>query len=109
MNYATYYQEFCNEVHKALASYLFWRMLQRRAYDDPQLLSALNRMPLSWIIIRHALQVTLFMTLGRIFDTDGDALSADAVLKCCIEEVGVFSKGSLRARQIGRASCRERV
>lgn len=100
MKYDTYYQEYCNEVHKAFGSYLFWRMIHQRSYSEKNLLDALNRTPLSWIMIRHALQVTLFMTLGRIFDTDGEAFSVDDLLRCCADEIHIFSKENLEARKI---------
>lgn len=100
MNYDTYYQEFCNEVHKALGSYLLWKMIRRRSYEEKDVLDALNRTPISWIMTRHALQVTLFMTLGRIFDINGDAFSVDDLLKCCIDEIDTFSKERLRERKI---------
>ena len=99
MTYDKYYQEFSNEVHSALASYLFWKMLQNKSADEPDLLDALNRTPLSWIFIRHSLQVSLFMTLGRIFDTDDDSFSIDDLLKCCIEDTSIFDKNSLRTRK----------
>ncbi|MCG3111689.1 MAG: hypothetical protein MCM46_07665 [Candidatus Manganitrophus sp. SB1] len=98
--YEKYYQEYCNEVHKTLGSYLFWKMIHNRAASEPELLSALNNTPTSWIIIQHALQVTLFMTLGRIFDGDDDAFSVDDLLTCCIEEIDTFSKESLSNRKI---------
>jgi hypothetical protein len=95
-----YYQEYCNEVHMILASYLFWRMIQNRAASEEDLLYALNRTPLSWIFTRHSLQVTLFITLGRVFDIDNDAFSVDDLLKCCIEEIDIFSLENLRSRKI---------
>lgn len=98
--YDKYYQIFCDELHKALGCYLFWRMLQKKAYEEPDLLLALNRTPLSWILTRHALQVTLFMTLGRLFDNDSDAFSADDLLRCCIEEIDAFGKDQLRIRKL---------
>jgi len=98
--YEKYYQEFCDEVHKALGSYLFWRMIQKRTAAEADLLKGLNRTPLSWIMTRHALQVTMFMTLGRIFDIDGEAFSVDDLLKCCITEIDIFKKENLRARKI---------
>ena len=98
--YEEYYQEYCNEVHKTLGAYLFWKMIQNRAVSEPELLSAINNTPLSWIMIRHALQVTLFITLGRIFDADGNSFSADVLLKCCVEEIDIFSKDNLRNRKI---------
>jgi len=98
--YDKYYQEYCNEVHLTLGTYLFWKMIQNRAASEPELLSGLNESPTSWILIRHSLQVTMFLTLGRIFDTDGDAFSADDLLKCCINEIDIFSKGKLRERKL---------
>ncbi len=104
--YDRYYQEYCNEVHKILSCYIFWKMLQDRPTAEKDLLKALNRTPLSWILIRHSLQVTLFITLGRIFDLDSDAFSVDDLLKCCIENIDIFSLENLRERklegQIGR-------
>lgn len=100
LKYGVYYQEFSNEVHKALGCYLMWETFRRRLSEDNELLIALNRTPLSWILTRHALQVTLFMTLGRIFDINSDALSVDDLLKACIDEVAIFSKDSLRERRI---------
>jgi hypothetical protein len=49
---------------------------------------------------RHALQVTLFMTLGRIFDIDNEGFSVDDLLKTCIDEIDLFSKHKLRQRKI---------
>jgi hypothetical protein len=98
--YERYYKVYCNEIHEILATYLFWRMIQSRTASEDELLDALNETPLSWIFIRHSLQMTLFITLGRIFDTDNDAFSVDDLLKCCIEEIGVFSLENLRARKM---------
>jgi len=51
-------------------------------------------------MIRHSLQVTLFITLGRIFDTDDDAFSVDDLLKSCINEIDLFSLKNLRERKM---------
>ena len=75
-------------------------MLNKRSADDKELLIALNRTPLSWIVTRHSLQVNLFITLGRIFDTDNDAFSVDDLLKCCIEDIEIFSLENLRERKV---------
>ena len=98
--YERYYEEFSNEVHKALSCYLYWRMLNQKIAGDEQLLSALNRTPLSWLITRHSLQVTFFIILGRIFDIDDEAFSVDDLLKCCIEEIDTFSLSNLRDRKM---------
>jgi len=98
--YDRYYQEFSNEVHKVFSCYLFWKMLNNRIVEDKKLLSALNRTPLSWIVTRYSLNVSLFITLGRIFDIDNDAFSVDDLLKCCIAEIGSFSLASLWERKM---------
>lgn len=98
--YDRYYQEYCDEVHKVLASYLFWRMLHNKVGSDKALLNALNITPLSWILIRHSLQVNLFITLGRIFDVDDEAFSVDDLLKCCIAKIDVFNLDNLRKRKM---------
>lgn len=98
--YERYYQEFCNEVHKILSCYLFWRTLNTRIAEDKNLLAELNRTPLSWVVIRHSLNVTLFITLGRVFDTDNNAFSLDDLLKCCIEKIDSFSLENLRKRKM---------
>lgn len=98
--YKKYYQEYCNEVHKILASFLFWRMLRNRTASEDELLNALNKTPTSWIFIQHSLQVTFFITLGRVFDIDNDAFSIDDLLKCCIEEIDIFKADNLRSRKL---------
>lgn len=79
---------------------IYLRMIINRAASDDKLLSALNETPLSWIFTRHSLQVTLFITLGRIFDTNDDAFSIDDLLKCCIEEIDIFSIENLHTRKM---------
>lgn len=98
--YDRYYQEYSNEVHKILGCYIFWKMLHDRPASEKGLLKALNTTPLSWILIRHSLQVSLFITLGRIFDLDNDAFSVDDLLKHCLENIDIFSLENLRERKL---------
>jgi hypothetical protein len=100
--YKDYYDEYCNEVHGAISCYLLWRYVHNRAYNDKAIEKALNKSPLSWNTILHSLQVTLFITLGRIFDIDKDAFSADVLLRTCMEEIELFSDANLRLRKIQR-------
>lgn len=44
--------------------------------------------------------MTLFITLGRIFDVDTKAFSVDDLLKCCIKEINIFSSENLRIRKM---------
>jgi len=98
--YKEYHELFSNEVYQATACYIFWNKLQNKPAKDKKLLAALNTSPLSWITIRHSMMLSLIMALGRIFDTDGDAVSIDDLIKSCIDEVELFSKPSLRKRKL---------
>lgn len=46
------------------------------------------------------MMVGLTLTLGRIFDTDGDSASINNLIKNCINDVEVFSKENLRIRKL---------
>lgn len=98
--YERYYQEFCNEVHTILSCYLFWKMINKRVSEDKKLLFALNKAPLSWNLIRHSLTVTLFITLGRVFEEKRKIFSVDKLLKCCINEINSFNLQKLRERKM---------
>ena len=95
-----YQDHFANEVYQATACYVIWKSLQNEPAKDESLLRALNENPTSWVFIRHSMMVCLIMALGRIFDTDGDAVSIDDLIKSCISELELFSKESLRKRKM---------
>ncbi len=95
-----YHELFSNEVDQATAAYVFWNKLQNEPAKDEELLRAFNESPLSWIFIRHSMMLSLIMTLGRIFDIDGDAVSIDDLIKSCIDDIEQFSKARLRERKM---------
>lgn len=98
-----YHEVFSNEVYQATACYVFWNRLQNEPAKDRELLKAFNLSPLSWITIRHSMMHSLIMTLGRIFDINGDSVSVDDLINSCINEVEKFSKESLRDRKLKTA------
>jgi hypothetical protein len=79
-------------------------MIHDRLATEPELLAALNTTPTSWIIARRALLEMLFITLGRIFDANTDAFSADVLLKTCISNIEIFNKDNLRKRKLDAAN-----
>jgi len=97
--YLQYHDHFSNEVYQATACYVIWKNLQNEPADDEELLKALNATPLSWVFIRHSMMVSLIMALSRIFDTDGDSVSIDDLIKSCVEDLELFSKPKLRDRK----------
>lgn len=98
--YREYHKLFSNEVYQATAAYVFWHKLQNEPAEDEELLKAFNESPLSWIVIRHSMMLSLIMTLGRIFDINGDAVSIDDLIKSCIDDIDLFSKPKLRERKM---------
>ena len=96
--YQESHENFTNEVHQAVGSYVLWKELQNQPSDDAELLNKFNETPLSWIFFRHSLMVSLIMALGRIFDTDGDSLSVHHFIRSCIDDISVFSKESVISR-----------
>ena len=70
------------------------------AASNKEIYNAINKNALSWNIIAHSLQCTFFITLGRLFDLDGEAFSIHAFLRACIDNIDQFSKEALRIRKI---------
>lgn len=97
--YIQYHEHFSNELYQATACYVIWKNLQNEPADDEKLLESLNITPLSWVFIRHSMMVSLIMALSRIFDTDGDSVSIDDLIKSCAEDIELFSKSKLRERK----------
>lgn len=100
--YKEYHELFSNEVYQATACYVFWNKIQNEPAKDKELLAAFQQAALSWNTIRHSMMVSLIMTLERIFDTDGDTVSVDDLIKGCINEVDIFSKENLRTRKLSQ-------
>jgi len=91
---------FRDEVITACWAFFVWKTINNMASGDPEVHKALNENAVSWNIITHSLQNTFFVTLGRIFDVDGNAFSIHAFLRACIENIGQFSVESLRERKL---------
>lgn len=98
--YVEYHDHFSNEVYQATACYVIWKNLQNQPAEDDDLLMSLNENALSWVFIRHSMMLSLIMALGRIFDTDGDSVSVDDLIKSCIADIDQFSKSKLRERKL---------
>jgi len=98
--YVEYHDHFSNEVYQATACYVIWKNLQNQPAEDDDLLISLNENALSWVFIRHSMMLSLIMALGRIFDTNGDSVSVDDLIKSCIADIDQFSKTKLRERKL---------
>jgi hypothetical protein len=105
--YVEYHDHFSNEVYQATACYVIWKNLQNQPAEDDALLMSLNENALSWVFIRHSMMMSLIMALGRIFDTDGDSVSVDDLIKSCIVDIDQFSKSKLRERKLQNHNAHE--
>jgi len=92
--------EFRGEVTNATWSFFVWKEINNIASGDREIYQSLNKNAVSWNMITHSLQSNFFITLGRLFDVDGDAFSIHAFLRSCIKNIDQFSKESLRGRKL---------
>ena len=97
-------QHFSAEVGGAAQAFFLWKGINNCATDDREIYHVLNKQALSWNILTRSLQTTFFIVLGRLFDTDKDAFSAQAFLKGCIDNIDQFSKDALRKRKLEGSS-----
>ncbi|EDY82204.1 hypothetical protein VDG1235_1824 [Verrucomicrobiia bacterium DG1235] len=91
--------KFNEEVVALSSTFYTWKGIHDIAYECSEIERTLNLDAETWNIILHSLQVTHFMTLGRIFDIDGDAFSIHKLLRECIDNIDDFSKEALRERK----------
>jgi hypothetical protein len=92
--------EFDGEVGAAIASYYAWKTLRDRIATDREILDALNHNPRSWTLFMHTLQLTFFVTLGRIFDRTKGTFTVHRFLAVCKSNVAEFSAAAFEARRI---------
>lgn len=99
------------EVVTAARSYYLWKNIHNIAANNERIYRGLNEQALSWITILHSLQITSLIALGRLFDSDDRAFSADTVLRKCIENIDQFGRDALRERkrQSGTGLCAEQL
>jgi len=91
---------FHNELITACWSFYGWKNIKKIASTDKEIRTAINKNTISWSIILHSLQITFFITLGRIFDKDERSFSVHTLINTCIKNIDQFSKEKLRERKI---------
>jgi hypothetical protein len=87
------------EVDSASYSFYMWKAIHE-ATANADVLEAMNRNPLSWSVMLHALQTTYFIALGRLFDSDRRSLSVHKLLRLCADHAEEFSRERLRERKL---------
>ena len=92
-------KEYRGEVNVAATSFYAWKNINNLAANDPALFQGLQRNALSWNIITHALQITFFTSLGRLFDRDKRSLTVTTFIHKCEDSLAEFSKPAFEARR----------
>lgn len=92
------YKQYRDEVGTVISTFLLIKKIDN-IVSNKQWLQKINSSPLSWMLIRHSLFVTFFITLHRIFETKPESLSVDNLLKYYSENLSIFSKESLKQRK----------
>src|SRR5262249_9901320 len=87
------------QVEDALAIYYTFEQINDLSGADADILDALQADALFWNVQKHASQTTLFIILGRIFDSSGDAYSIHKLIKDTKANCGFFSHEALRIRK----------
>lgn len=89
---------FRNEVDSALRFLYTESAIHHIASKNKKILNALNQSPLFWNTILGSLQLSVFMTLGRIFDTDSENHTLSTLFKSAQNNKNLFSKESFEKR-----------
>src|ERR1039458_7134888 len=87
------------QVEDALAVYYTFEQINDLARTNADILDALQVDALFWNVQKHAIQTTLFIILGRIFDLSGDAYSIHRLIRDTEANFGMFSHAALRVRK----------
>ena len=68
------------------------------AASDTEVLRAMNTTPLFWLTTHHAMLVSAFIALGRIFDQNS-AHNIDSLMALASKDLSVFSRPALAKRK----------
>ena len=74
--------------------------LNHLTLEDEDARDTINMDALFWLAHRHSLQATLFITLGRIFDSDQDNYSIQRLLTATLANIHIFARDALEKRKL---------
>lgn len=98
---------FRTEVESAIQFFYCYRAINSELSDSKNKIKFVNETPLFWKTNIGSLQVSFFITLGRIFDTTSKH-NASNLLKTARKHQSIFSKASLKSRkEAGSANAHE--
>lgn len=88
-----------HEVEDAVLVFQTYEGINDCARESREVLKFLNRSPEFWNVQNLCFQTTLFITLGRLFDTDSRAHSLHRLVQLTTKHPEFFSAHSLSARK----------
>jgi HEPN superfamily AbiU2-like protein len=89
---------FRTEEEVAQQYFFAYLSVRSMAAADREVLQIMNVNPLFWITAHHAMLLSAFVALGRIFDQKSRH-NIDALMNAASKDVGSFSKSALAARK----------
>jgi AbiU2 len=91
--------EFDAEIGAAIGSFHAWKAINQLAAMAREIHRGLNANARFWNLFLHTCQVTLFVTLGRIFDRTRGTFTVHRFIADCKARVGEFTPASFEARR----------
>lgn len=96
-----------NETESSLRALYALRQF-RILLSDQKSVNELNKNVHFWQIFDSALATKLFISLRRLYDSNGDTFTVQSFIKDCIDHVDQFSSAALRKRKMeGSANAHE--
>jgi hypothetical protein len=79
------------EIDNVGIVYHMYEELNRLTLEDEDARDTINMDALFWLAHRHSLQATLFITLGRIFDSNQENYSIRRLLTATLGNMHIFA------------------
>ena len=90
---------FRREAESAVQFFYAWLSIHQVAQRSEEVEDLLNRAPLLWNTVLGALQSSVFIALGRVFDQERDTHNVDRLLRIAQQNPEMFSLEALAERK----------
>jgi hypothetical protein len=91
---------FRTEEEVAQQYFFCYLSVRTLAAAEPEVLKAMNATPLFWITTHHAMLLSAFVALGRIFDQDHKSVhNIDKLIKAVSDDLAAFKRPALAVRK----------
>jgi AbiU2 len=101
---------FRTEEEVAQQYFFCYLSVRTMAAAKPEVLKTINDTPLFWITTHHAMLLSAFVALGRIFDQDKRSIhNIDKLLRSVTDNIAVFTNAALQKRKEADVSISDAV